>query len=257
MATKPDALFPRELFRDRNLMGALGFFFLIGLVMLSVMALLPVLLQSIYGYPAIQAGWLLTPRGIGVLLTMRIVTRIGDRMDTRVLMAAGLAVAAWSLHMMAGWGPEMPMRLIIISGFIQGLGLGLAFTPINVLAFATLPSHLRTDAAGLMNLFRNLGASFGIAASSVLLARSIQVNHAEIAANLTHDALPIDIDSLRRFNQFGDAGFAMLDGLVNKQAVMIGYINDFHAMSIACLAAIPLVALMRRAKAPAGAPAQA
>ena len=257
MATNRDPLFPRELFRDRNFVVALGFSFLIGLVMLSVMALLPVLLQSIYGYPAIQAGWLLTPRGVGVLLTMSIVTRIGDRLDTRVLMAAGLAIAAWSLHMMAGWGPKMPMRLIIISGCIQGLGLGFAFTPINVLAFATLPSHLRTDAAGLVNLCRNLGASFGIAASSVLLARSIQVNHAEIAANLTREALPIDIDSMRRFNQLGDAGFAVLDGLVNQQAVMIGYINDFHAMSIACLAAIPLVAFMRRAKAPAGARAQA
>ncbi|MET0180550.1 MAG: DHA2 family efflux MFS transporter permease subunit [Novosphingobium sp.] len=250
MATKRDPLFPREVFRDRNLMLALGFFFLIGLVMLSVMALLPALLQSIYGYPAIQAGWLLTPRGIGILVTMAFVTKVTDKVDARMLMAAGLAIAAYSLHMMSGWGPDIPRSLIISSGFIQGLGLGLAFTPINILAFATLEPRLRTDAASLVNLFRNLGASSGIAVSSVLLARSIQVNHAEISANLTRTALPIDVDQLRRFGPVEDMGMSMVDALVNRQAVMIGYINDFHAMSIACLLAIPLVFFLRKPPVP-------
>ncbi|MET0250899.1 MAG: DHA2 family efflux MFS transporter permease subunit [Novosphingobium sp.] len=251
MATGRDPLFPRELLHDRNLMLALGFLFLIGLVMLSVMALLPTLLQSLYGYPAIDAGLLLTPRGFGVLATMGIATALMKRIDVRFLIIAGLAITALSLHMMSGWGPEMPRDQIILSGFVQGLGLGMAFAPINIMALSTLPGRLRTDGASLLVLFRNVGSSVGIAVSSVLLARSVQINHAELSGNLTRTSLPIDVDSVRRYGDLGDAGFTMLDGLINRQAVMIGYINDFHLMSLACLVAIPAALFLRKPPATA------
>jgi DHA2 family multidrug resistance protein len=246
MATTKDALFPRELFRDRNLLLAMGLFFLIGLVMLSIMALLPSLLQSIYGFPAIDAGWLLTPRGFGILVTITLAGKLADRIDSRILIGFGRLTTAYSLHMMSGWGPDLPSSAIVTAGFIQGFGLGFAFVPINSLAFATIDPGLRTDAASLINLSRNLGASFGIAVTSVFLARSIQVNHAELSANLALTRIPVDADQLRRYGETGEMGLSVLDALVNRQAVMIGYINDFHAMSIACLLTVPLVMIMRK-----------
>ena len=153
--------------------------------------------------------------------------------------------------MMTYWSVDIPAWPIVASGMMQGVGLAFMFLPLNLISFATLPPELRTDATSLSSLARNLGSSFGIAAMIVLLSRSIQTSHAEIGQSIARQAIPVDVDRLAAFGNVSAAPFAILDGMVNRQAAMIGYINDFQVVAMMCFAALPLLLLVR-VKAPAG-----
>src|SRR3546814_5996771 len=91
---------------------------------------------------------------------------------------------------MTGWSLEMDWHPVVWTGLLQGVGLGLVFVPLNVMSFATLPSEYRTDGAGLLSLSRNIGASLGISVVSFLLARNIQISHADLAGHITAFNLP-------------------------------------------------------------------
>lgn len=241
-------LFPLGLFQDRNFTVGLAFMFLIGLVMMSVTALLPGLLQHIYGYSPLQSGILLAPRGAGMLVSITLFGPLMAKADARLLLAMGLLMMGASLWMMTGWTVEMPRGPIIMAGLLQGLGLSFTFMPMNLISFATLPSQYRTDASSLGNLMRNLGASIGISAASVELARNIQINHAELGAHVTRTTVPFNLDPISAFGGLSETALRIVDGLVNQQAAMIAYINDFYAMALACFIAIPLLLLVRTGK---------
>jgi DHA2 family multidrug resistance protein len=245
LATSKAALFPPAMLRDRNFVTSIGLMFLVGLVMFSVMALMPVMLQTIYGYPAIDSGWLLTPRGFGMLLSMMVFGRYLPLVDPRILLGFGLGLMALSLYLMTGWAPAMPAWPFILSGFVQGVGLSFTFMPLNMIMFATLEPKLRTDASGLANLSRNLGSSTGIAIVTVLLGHNIQVNHAEIGAQITRFGLPVNVERMSSYGQYGDMALRIADAMVNRQAAMIAYLNDYWLMMVACLLAIPVLLLVR------------
>ena len=95
-----------------------------------------------------------------------------------------MLLTTYSLWMMMHFSLDVPERLIITTGVIQGLGLGLVFVPISTVAYSTLPQSTRTEAAGIFSLMRNIGSSVGISIVMTLLSRNTQINHAEIAARL-------------------------------------------------------------------------
>lgn len=248
LATARITLFDRALFRDVNLVAALFFIFVAGVIMFASMALLPSLLQNVMGYGVIETGLLLATRGVGILLSMQIASilmRFG--VDTRVLIGAGFAIAGYSLLMMTGWNLEIEPGHIALPGLIQGMGIGLVFIPLNTSAFATLAPHLRTDASSLLNLFRSIGSSLGVAVLTAMLAGNLQRAHEEIGANLTsNSASIIDLSTIDRFQGIGRAVLALADAEVNRQAAMIAYIDDFWAMMWLGFLAAPLVILMKR-----------
>jgi DHA2 family multidrug resistance protein len=251
MATGKNPMFERSLWKNRNLVTALAFMQVVGVVMMATMALLPPMLQSLYGYPVIETGLLMMPRGVGVLVTMGLSARLVARgVDPRLLVGTGFALAAWSLYDMTTWSLEMGATPFIVAGLIQGLGMGLIFMPLNGMAFATLPAHQRTEAASLTNLSRNIGASIGISLVTTILARSTQVSHADLAPNITAERLQtLDPGLLANFGSQADALLAMANAEVTRQAAMIAYLNDFHAMMIVTAASIPLVLFLKRPKA--------
>lgn len=251
-ATAEHPLFAREMFFDRNFVGSLLLFFLMGMVLMAVLALLPGLLQQIYGYPAVDAGWLLAPRGIGMLVAVSLLNKQISRLDPRVSLTLGLGLAGWSLWLMSRWSPDMPMGPIFVTGLIQGVGLSFTFIPLTLLAFATLPSQHRADASALNNLFRNVGSSTGITICSVLLARNIQINHAEVGAALRIPSIPFALDRITAYGEASDAVLQVVDGMVNKQAAMLAYLDDFLLMSVLCFVAIPFLYLLKRSTMPAG-----
>lgn len=249
LTTAHEPLFNRALFADRNFSIALVFMLVIGVVMFATMALLPPMLQHLFNYSVVDTGMALMPRGVGVLLSMQLAGVMVRRgVDARLLVGLGFAIAGLSLWQMSGWSLAVDNWHIVSSGFIQGLGMGLVFIPLNATAFATLAAPLRTDGSSLLNLFRSIGASVGISIVSALLARNLQVSHAELGAHVTASATDLgDFSSLDRFQSAGEAVLRVLDGEVNRQAAMIAYIDDFWLMGWMSLAAVPLVLLMRKA----------
>jgi DHA2 family multidrug resistance protein len=139
-----------------------------------------------------------------------------------------------------------------VTGFIQGAGLGFLFVPLNTVTFATLAPEQRADGTGLFNLSRTVGSSVGISVVSYLLIRNNQVNHATIASHVTAFNHAFDNSIvLHAMSPWTASGRAALDLVIQTQASIISYIDDFKLMMILPLAAIPLVLLLRRAPASA------
>lgn len=249
LATAQKPLFDRHLFKNRNLVMGMFFMIIIGISTMAPMALLPPMLQQLFGYPVIDTGMMMAPRGVGVLFTMWFAGQMMGRIDTRILIVAGLLLFSLSLRQMAGYSLEMDFWPVIVSGFIQGLGMGLVFMPLNSLAFATLEHNYRTDGASLLNLMRSIGQSAGISLVTVLLARNIQTAHADLAQHVTAKTVPtLDLGALDRYGVLSDSVFGMADAMINKQAAMIAYIDDFYLMAWISIAVLPLVLLLRKPK---------
>ncbi len=246
-----------ELFRDRNFIAALVLIFFVGIILLATMALLPPMLQNLFGYPVITTGLILAPRGVGTLISMFLVGRVVRIVDPRILVFGGLSLTATSLWMMSGFSIDMNGWPLITSGVVQGFGLGFVFIPLNTIAFATLDSRLRTEGASLFNLVRNLGSSIGISIMAALLASNIQVNHASLATvinafnpNLNANGINPQIITTPAGAQLA----AQLNGMINGQAAMIAYLDDYKTMFIITLCALPLVLLLRKKTAFSGPP---
>jgi MFS transporter, DHA2 family, multidrug resistance protein len=245
-----------KIFVDRNFATGLVFIFVIGIILLASLALLPPMLSNIFDYPVITTGLVMAPRGVGTMISMIIVGRLVRLVDPRKLVVAGLILTAISLYYMTGFTPQMDSTLIVVSGVIQGLGLGLVFVPLSTVAFATLEPRFRTDAASLFSLVRNIGSSIGISVVSVLLTRNSQINHAELSAGMT--PFNPNLIGASPLAAAGDpSSLSQIDNLVNIQALMISYIDDFKLMMIITLCAIPMALLLRKPLKvqPAAAPA--
>ena len=229
---------------------------MVGVILFATMTLLPPFLQNLKGYPVVDSGLLLAPRGLDVMVMMVIVGRLIGRVDARLLIAAGLVLAAASLWEMSRFSLDVTPWLIIKTGVIQGFGLGLIFVPLSTVTFSTLAPQFRGEATALFSLLRNIGSSIGISIVIALLSRNTQINHAVLAEHVTpynplmHAPFLPDL-----WSPANPAGLATLNAEVTRQAASIAYINDFLLMMFVTLAALPFVLLLkppRRTSTPPG-----
>ncbi|MGX7952761.1 DHA2 family efflux MFS transporter permease subunit [Tsuneonella sp. HG249] len=258
-ATARNPLFATSLFGDRNFAIGLLFMIVVGVVLFANMALMPPMLQHLFGFDVIDTGLVLMPRGIGVLISMQISGLLLRRgADPRWIVAAGFSIAAYSQWQMAQWSLAADTWQFVTDGLVQGLGLGLIFIPVNVTSFSTLPPQLRTDGSSLLNLARSLGASVGISITTILLAANIQRGHEEIGGRLDPAGLAtVDLTTIDRYQSAADVALRLFDNEVNRQAAIVAYIDDFYLMMWLAMSAVPLTLLMRRAapqSGPSGAP---
>src|SRR5437762_1754939 len=233
MVTSKHPLFDRSMFADRNFATALIFMAVTGVLLLAGLALLPPLLQNLYGHSVLQSGFLTAPRGVGTLISMLLAGRLVGKIDSRLLVGIGVVLMGVSLEMMTGFAIDQPSRPVITSGIVQGLGLGLIFVPLQSLAFETLAPRMRTTAAALLNLSRNIGGSVGISVVSSQLVRMTQVAHADLAHNITEQTIPtLDPTVLQTvFPVAGPAALAYINLMINRQALFIAYLDDFKLRS--------------------------
>nr|WP_294849353.1 DHA2 family efflux MFS transporter permease subunit [uncultured Sphingomonas sp.] len=249
--TSKTPLFDRSMLADRNFSLGMLFMLVTGVLLLAGLALLPPLLQNLYGYSVLQSGILTMPRGIGTLISMLVAGRLVGLIDMRILVATGLALMAWSLYMMTGFAIDQGAGPVVWSGLIQGLGLGLVFVTMQSLAFATLQPHFRTNGASLLNLSRNIGGSIGISLVATLLARNMQISHADLVSHVTEQDLPtISQGLVAQLGLPASSALAMVNAEITRQAAFIAYLDDFWIMMWLTVAAIPLVLLLRPAKPP-------
>jgi DHA2 family multidrug resistance protein len=253
MTTHKNPVFPPAMLKDRNFIAAIIVSFVSGMVILAGAALIPTLLQNLMGYSVMQAGETSTWRGLGVFIAMIGTARLGDRLDPRVAILLGLGLLSYSLYLMTGFSLEMDNWPIVVSSIIQGMGMGLCFVPMNILAFATLAPEYRTDAASVLTLVRNVGGSIGISTAITVMSRNIQVSHSDLASQVSAQDIPIGDPSM--LSTLGDAGggvLAMVDGEIQRQAAMIAYIDDFHLLMWLTIASLPVALLLRKPEKGAG-----
>ncbi len=238
-----------RIFKDWNFSIALIFMFLIGIILLATMALITPFIQNMLAYPVLSSGYLLGTRGIGTFVAMFLVGRLSNKVDPRLLIFVGLVLATSSLWLMVGWNLNVSGSTIALNSIAQGFGLGFIFVPLNTLAFASLPSELRTEGAALWTLIRNIGSSVGISVVIAELTSMTTRYHSQLVEHITPFSDALRMPDAGALAGKGQSTLAMLDQLVTQQAAMMAYSNDFFLMTLVSLAAFPLLALIRSPKA--------
>lgn len=235
-----------KLFTDSNFVIGTFMVFLVGLNQFATLALLSPYLQNLAGDPVIMTGFLLGPRGIGMMIAMLIAGRVLGKIDVRLMVGTGFVIAIYAMLSFTRWTPDVSHEEIIINGITQGLGAGFIFMPLSTVIYATLPAGLRVEAAGVFNLLRNLGSAFGISITGALLQSNTQVNHQILGSVITPFNRALQSGAVSQFwNPATAAGAAALDAVINNQANIIAYSDDFKLMLVITVVVMPLVLVLR------------
>jgi DHA2 family multidrug resistance protein len=243
-----------RLLKNANYVTGLLLIFIVGMVLFATRALMPTMLQGLMGYPAKLAGLVTAPSGLGTMAAMMIVGRLTGKVDFRLLLGVGFAITAFSLWQMTHYTLVLSQSDIVWPGVIQGVGLGLVFVPLSAATFATLSPQMRAEGTALYSLVRNIGSSIGIALVQALLVRNTQIAHASLATQVTA-ANPAVHDPTSLYDMATQAGPALINNEITRQASMIAYVDDYWLMMLLTMAVIPMLLLIRPPKA-AAAPAQ-
>jgi DHA2 family multidrug resistance protein len=235
------------MFRDRNLSVGLLFIFMVGIMLFATMTLLPPFMQNLMGYPVLDVGNLMAPRGLGTMAAMMLVGRLITRVDPRWMIGLGLLLTALSLWEMTLFTLDVTGYDIIRTGIVQGLGLGLIFVPLSTLTFSTLEPRYRNEGTALFSLMRNVGSGIGISLVISYLAQRTQANHAAFIDFITpfNQALTQATEN-GAFDLSSPAGLLALNVEVTRQAAVLAYLQDFRLMMFITLASLPLLLLLRK-----------
>lgn len=246
-ATARQPLIPRRVFRDRNLLIANIFIVVIVGAIYSSAALLPPMLQNLFGHDTVQTGLLMTPRALSMMAALMLGPQLVKVVDSRVLVGVGMMLLTCSLWLMSRFSLEMDSHPIIISGLIQGFGIGLVMMPVQLIAFSTLSPADRTSGAALYNLVRSIGSSIAISLFMAITARNLQISHSDLSQHINSIRFAmIETGIPEQMGMQSRAVLAMLDLEVNRQAMMIAYIDDFWLLAVVSAILVPLAFLIRR-----------
>jgi DHA2 family multidrug resistance protein len=212
----------------------------------SVLALLQPMLEQPLNYPVVHTGVVTAPRGLGSMFAMILVGRVVRRVDARVLLGVGLALAAWSTYMMSEYSLQMDERLVVVSGFIQGMATGIIFVPLSTVAFATLSPSLRNEGTAMFTLIRSIGSAVGISVLQFMTIRNADVVHSRLVEGVRPDNPLVQFLPNVDFSQA--ASLSQLNAEATRQASMVSYIDSFHLLFLASLVVAPLILLMRPPK---------
>jgi DHA2 family multidrug resistance protein len=247
MLTAEKPFITPSVFKDRNINAGLLVMFAVGMVLLAVSALLAPWLQDLGGYPVEAAGIIMAPRGLGTMAAMMIAGRLSNRVDPRILIGFGIVLLSGSLYRMTGWTPAVSETTMIFNTMLQGAGLGFVFIPLQVIAFATLDPVLRTEGTALLSLTRNVGSAIGISVTEALVIRNGQTEHNTLAGFITPLNRVLDHASAT-LSPYTARGLQTLNGMVNHQASIIAYNDDWVLMMMLALSMLALLLLMRKPK---------
>ncbi|MFZ1990327.1 MAG: DHA2 family efflux MFS transporter permease subunit [Alphaproteobacteria bacterium] len=242
LTTNKRPFFNPEMFADRNFLTCTVIGFMIGLLLYGSMALLPPLMENLLGYPVLTTGLVQMPRGIGMLISMLFIGQLVNRIDVRLLVLGGLALNAVSAWQMAHFNLQMSTGPLVISAFLQGLGTAMIFVPLSTMAFATLSPALRTEGAAFYTLMRNIGSAIGISIIQAIHVDSIQTAHARLVEHLRPDNPLVQSSGV---DLATTAGQLMANGMAERQAAMLAYVNDFYIMLAVAVLIAPLMLFVR------------
>jgi DHA2 family multidrug resistance protein len=235
----------------------------LGFVLYGSLVLLPIMLQTLLGYPSLQAGIAMAPRGMGSLIGMPMIGLMIGKIDARKLVAIGLIVGAITLIWLGALNLNAGYWDIFWPQFLQGLGLSAIFVPLTTISMDPIPREKMGNATSLFNLMRNLGGSVGIAVTGSLLARQTQAYINILGSNVDAYSSPTSraFEAARAgflaagadFTTATERAYAALFGTVQQQATMVSFVLLFRLLGGIFLLLLPLILLMKRPRGGAAA----
>jgi len=254
------------IFKNRTYATGTFLMTVLGFVLYGSTVLLPLLMQTLLGYPAFDAGVATMPRGLASFLIMPLVGVLISRLEPRLMLAFGIALSTFSLYRFAHlslnagyWDFFWPMLM-------QGAAMGFVFIPLTTLTNGDVPKERMGNATSLFNLMRNIGASIGISMTSTMLARRSQIHINELGANVTSFS-----QQMREMYQgivsglasagsdpatAARQGYGAIWGMLQQQAMMVTFNDVFMFLAYMFAAMLPLIMIMKRPK-PGAAPVMA
>jgi DHA2 family multidrug resistance protein len=250
--TAKQPFFDRALAKDRNFVGTTVFGFFVGALLFAVTALLPTLMQNLLGYSALQSGYASMPRGIGSLVGFLLMPLLLRRFSPRLVVLTGVLISLFAVWQMIGFDLSMTSKQIVLAGLTQGVGSGLLFAPMSVLAYVTLNPKHRPEGTTVSTMVRTLGSSVGISIMEATLIRQSAAAHAVLAGHIATGDPMIRATLPAAMDPSTGIGLQLLNGEVTRQAAMIAYDQVFSYMFLTTLLLFPLLMLIRPARAASG-----
>jgi MFS transporter, DHA2 family, multidrug resistance protein len=254
-----DPVLHLRVFKERTYATGVFLMTTLGFVLYGSLVLLPLFLQTVLGYPAIEAGIAMAPRGLGSFIAMPIVGFLMAKVDSRKLLVVGLVGGAGTLYLFGSLNLQVGYWDIFWPQFFQGLSMGLVFVPLTTVTMSLIAREEMGNATSIFNLMRNMGGGVGIAMTATILSRSTQVQYNTLGAHING----FDMGSRALLEQMRagfvargldlytatQAAYAAVSGMVSQQAVMVAFVQLFRILALVFAAVVPLVFLMRKPKA--------
>jgi DHA2 family multidrug resistance protein len=256
--TDHDPIVQLRVFLDRNFAMGTLITCIYGFVLYAATAMLPLFLQTMMGYSALQSGLSVSPRGIGAMASMIMVGILVRYVDGRLLMAFGFALLGYSTWILGNLSLEIGMSSVIVPNVINGFAMGFIFVPLTTMTLSRLRKQDIGNGSGIYNLMRSVGGSIGIATVMAMLVRGAQTHQNTLAADA---GLGSPVASMmarglqaRLFSQGADMVTAHQKALgalyrsVQQQSALLAYADNFRLIAILALLCIPLVLLFKQVK---------
>ncbi len=244
LTAKEPFLKPR-LLRDRNFAIGIVIVLLFGMLNFTPITLLPNLLQDLQDYPDSIIGLVLSARGVGTFAGF-VFMIFASRLDPRIPMVTGFLLQAYAGWVMVGFDINVTTWDVLWTAALQGLGVGLIWVPLSVVAFSTLaPEHV-PEGTAIFHLLRNIGSSIHISLSVTLVIRAAKVNYADMVEHISPYNEALDLPWVT--GAWGTGSLAQLEALSDetmRQATMIGYLDAFYFFAVTAVVAVPLIFLVR------------
>jgi DHA2 family multidrug resistance protein len=239
-----------RLLADRNLRAASLMILVFGFGVFGTIALQPILLEQLLGYPAATAGLIMAPRGLAAAAGMLLVARWINALDARWLVATGLLLAAASSWVLSHVSPVTDAAFFITSSMVQGLGMSFVFVPLSTLAYQTLARSASDQAAVLYNVARTVGSSLGISLASYLVSLGSRIRYETLVQHVTPYNPAWQDWAAQHGGRIDDPQIlASAAQEITRQANLIGFVDAFHSVALSFVLLMPLLLLFGRNQA--------
>lgn len=237
-----------RVFKYKNLMLSYIMIFLFSLVVTASMAYFPTMLQQSYSYPVDTAGYVTAPRGIVAFVIAPLLIVLMRKFDARKIIICGLLIFASSCFILASYGPNISITLIIFTVTIQGIGMMSVFVPIMQMVFIEVPENLHNDASGIFNFFRNIASSIGTSLSATIISHQMQISWHDLSSYIN----PYYISYIRWKELIPNVP-EQLQAIIIKfkimqQSILISYLDSFYIFGFILLGIIWIPFFFKRLK---------
>jgi MFS transporter, DHA2 family, multidrug resistance protein len=244
-----------RVFKNRNFTVGLILMTSLAAILYGTTAQLPLFLQTLMGYPALQAGYAMSPRGVAAFFTTFLVGRLVGKIRMRTMLFFGFSMLAYSSWLLSRINLQVGMGSVIWPSVFNGIAISFIFVPLTTATMSQLGQQQIGNASGLYNLMRNLGGSIGIAFVTTMLARGAQVHQSLMVGHLAPDnpafvqqlaaaknVLGQQTDSVSATKQ----AYSGLYSLLDQQAHLWAFVDNFYLFGLLALGGIPLIFLFKR-----------
>jgi len=245
-----DPIVNLRVFTNRNFGVGSGLILNVGLTLYGSIVLLPLFLQTLLGYPALQSGLTVSPRGLGAMLTMPIVGILVGKIDNRLMIAVGFLIFAFASLILSGLTLDVSQSVILWPNIMIGVAFGLIFAPLTTSTMGMLRNEQIGNGAGIYNLMRNLGGSIGISLVTTLLVRNAQTHQALMRSHMTpyNQIFRQQVQTLGHALGSDQRAYGVLYNTLLRQASLWAYVDIFRLFAFICLMCALSVVLFKKVK---------